>query len=80
MKTAASYALAELTHSQVPDYVLKAYELDSLEFGRDYIVPKAFDKRNIWKVSSAVAKAAMDSGVATVQLDLEEYQRKLGRA
>ncbi len=46
-KTAASYALAELTHSQVSDYVLKAYELDSLEFGRDYIVPKAFDKRNI---------------------------------
>lgn len=79
MKTAASYALAELTHEQVPDYVLKAYELDTLEFGRDYIVPKAFDKRNIWKVSSAVAKAAMDSGVATVQLNLDEYQRKLGR-
>ncbi len=80
MKTAASYALAELTHEQVPDYVLRAYELDSLEFGRDYIVPKAFDKRNIWKVSSAVAKAAMDSGVATLQLNLDEYQRKLGRA
>lgn len=79
MKIAASYALAELTHSSVPDYVLKAYELDSLEFGRDYVVPKAFDRRNKWVVSSAVAKAAMDSGVATVKLDLDEYQRRLGR-
>ncbi len=79
MKIAASYALADLTRKPVPEYVLKAYSLDALEFGRDYIVPKAFDRRNKWAVSSAVAKAAMDSGVAGIQLDIEAYQRKLGK-
>jgi len=79
MKLAASYALAELAHLPVPDYVLKAYEIPSLEFGRDYIVPKAFDKRAKWKVSAAIAEAAMKSGVAGIQIDLETYQKRLGK-
>jgi len=79
MKLAASYALAELAHLPVPDYVLKAYEIQSLEFGRDYIVPKAFDKRAKWKVSAAIAEAAMKSGVAGMQIDLEAYQKRLGK-
>lgn len=79
MKLAASYALAELAHLPVPDYVLKAYEIPSLEFGRDYIVPKAFDKRAKWKVSAAIAEAAMKSGVAGIQIDIEAYQKRLGK-
>jgi len=58
---------------------LKAYEIPSLEFGRDYIVPKAFDKRAKWKVSAAIAEAAMKSGVAGIQIDLEAYQKRLGK-
>ena len=79
IKLAASYALAELAHLPVPDDVLKAYEIPSLEFGRDYIVPKAFDKRAKWKVSAAIAEAAMKSGVAGIQIDLEAYQKRLGK-
>ena len=79
MKVAASFALAELAHQPVPADVLKAYELDSLEFGRDYIVPKAFDKRAKWQVSSAVAKSAMETGVARIMVDIDEYQKKLGK-
>jgi malate dehydrogenase (oxaloacetate-decarboxylating)(NADP+) len=79
MKTAASYALAALAHEPIPADVLKAYGLESLEFGRDYIVPKAFDKRAKWQVSSAVAKAAMDSGIARNPIDIDEYQKKLGK-
>lgn len=80
MKLAASYALAELTKLPVLESVLKAYSLESLELGRDYIVPKAFDPRAKWLVSSAVAKAAMDSGVARRPVDIEAYQKKLGKA
>ena len=79
MKVAASFALAELAHQPVPADVLKAYDLDSLEFGRDYIVPKAFDKRAKWQVSSAVAKSAMETGVARIMVDMDEYQKKLGK-
>ena len=64
MKLAASLALAELTKEPVPADVLRAYGLTSLEFGRDYIIPKPLDPRLISKVAMAVAKAAMDSGVA----------------
>jgi malate dehydrogenase (oxaloacetate-decarboxylating)(NADP+) len=64
MKLAASYALAELTKEPVPAEVLRAYDLSSLEFGKDYIIPKPLDPRLISKVAMAVAKAAMDSGVA----------------
>ena len=64
MKLAASYALAELTKEPVLPEVLKAYNLTSLKFGKEYIIPKPLDPRLISKVAMAVAKAAMDSGVA----------------
>jgi malate dehydrogenase (oxaloacetate-decarboxylating)(NADP+) len=64
MKLAASYALAELAKEPIPADVLKAYGLESLEFGREYIIPKPLDHRLISRVAPAVAKAAMDSGVA----------------
>lgn len=65
MKMAAAKALAQLAREPVPREVLKAYNKESLKFGRDYIIPTPFDPRLIRVVSMAVAKAAMDSGVAT---------------
>lgn len=64
MKIAAVKALRELAKEPVPADVLKAYNLDALEFGRDYIIPKPMDARLLGKVSAAVAQAAVDSGVA----------------
>lgn len=64
MKLAAVHALAELTHEPVPDNVLRAYNIESLEFGPEYIIPKPFDPRVLTSVAPAVAKAACDSGVA----------------
>ena len=64
MHIAAVHALKELTREPVPDDVLKAYNLDSLSFGPDYIIPKPFDPRLIDRVPPAVARAAVDSGVA----------------
>jgi malate dehydrogenase (oxaloacetate-decarboxylating)(NADP+) len=68
MKIAAAYALAELTKESVPDYVMKAYNLDSLEFGRNYIIPKPVDRRVIEYVATAVAKAAIETGVARKEI------------
>ncbi|HEY3404109.1 MAG TPA: NADP-dependent malic enzyme [Ohtaekwangia sp.] len=65
MKLAAVHALAELTKEPVPDMVVKAYGTDKLQFGREYLIPKPLDPRLITTVSPAVAKAAMDSGMAT---------------
>jgi malate dehydrogenase (oxaloacetate-decarboxylating)(NADP+) len=80
MKLAAAYALAELTKEPVPQDVLKAYGLTSLEFGKDYIIPKPLDPRLICKVSMAVAKAAMDSGVAKYPItDWDAYRVTLDR-
>ncbi len=77
MKIAAAHALAELTKEDVPDSVLSAYGLESLRFGTDYIIPKPLDPRvMIWE-SPAVAEAAMESGVAQIQVDLEEYKEQL---
>lgn len=77
MKIAASFALAGLAKEPVPEHVLKAYHLDGLEFGRDYIVPKPLDHRVcIWE-STAVAQAAMESGVARVKIDLDAYRNRL---
>jgi malate dehydrogenase (oxaloacetate-decarboxylating)(NADP+) len=77
MKIAASRALAELTREPVPPEVLKAYDLEHLEFGPDYVVPKPFDPRLcIWE-APAVAKAAMDTGVARLPIDLDKYREKL---
>lgn len=64
MKTAAVYALAELAKEEVPKSVLDAYGLDNLAFGRSYFLPKPFDSRLLVRVSTAVAKAAVESGVA----------------
>lgn len=64
MKLAAVRALADLAKEPVPEIVSMAYKTGNLSFGREYIIPKPFDNRLITRVSSAVAKAAMDSGVA----------------
>ncbi|HCU99037.1 MAG TPA: NADP-dependent malic enzyme, partial [Chloroflexi bacterium] len=64
MKIAAAKALASLTHEDVPDSVLKAYNLKSLSFGPEYLIPKPFDPRVLIWESAAVAEAAIKSGVA----------------
>jgi malate dehydrogenase (oxaloacetate-decarboxylating)(NADP+) len=78
MKLAAVKALAELAREDVPDAVLRAYGLESLRFGRDYLIPKPFDYRVLLRVPPAVAQAAMASGVARVPIDdFVAYQRRL---
>jgi malate dehydrogenase (oxaloacetate-decarboxylating)(NADP+) len=77
MKVAAAHALAALTKEDVPDSVLSAYGLENLKFGPDYIIPKPLDPRvMIWE-SPAVAKAAMESGIARIDVDLDEYRQRL---
>jgi malate dehydrogenase (oxaloacetate-decarboxylating)(NADP+) len=77
MKMAASKALAALAHEDVPDSVLSAYGQTSIKFGRDYLIPKPLDPRVMLWVSPAVAEAAMKSGVARRQIDLNEYRAQL---
>ena len=77
MKMAAAQALADLVHEDVPDSVLSAYGLSSLKFGRDYLIPKPLDARVLLWVAPAVAEAAVKSGVARRQLDLEAYRETL---
>jgi malate dehydrogenase (oxaloacetate-decarboxylating)(NADP+) len=78
MKMAAVKALAELAKSPVPEQVNIAYGETKLNFGRDYIIPKPFDPRLIAVVAPAVAKAAMDSGVAQIEInDWEKYEEEL---
>ncbi len=77
MKQAATMALANLAKQPVPDEVLKAYGVKSMKFGRDYIVPKQFDMRVLEWEAMAVAKAAMDSGVALEPIDLKAYKGQL---
>jgi malate dehydrogenase (oxaloacetate-decarboxylating)(NADP+) len=80
MKLAASKALAALAKEPVPDSVLKAYNVDKLSFGKDYIIPKPLDPRLISCVASCVAKAAMDSGVARQPItDWEAYKKNLDK-
>ncbi len=79
MKLAATEALAALAREDVPDSVRRAYGVDRLEFGRDYIIPKPFDPRVLIRVSMAVARAAMETGVARQPVDLEEYRDRLER-
>lgn len=80
MKTAAVYAIAELAKEPVPQTVCKAYGVDSLEFGRDYILPKPLDPRLLPEVSAAVAKAAAESGAARIVItDFNRYKRELQR-
>ncbi|MEM1051002.1 MAG: NADP-dependent malic enzyme [Pseudomonadota bacterium] len=77
MKVAAATAIAELAREQVPEEVASAYGKNQ-KFGTDYIIPAPFDPRLIEVVSSAVAKAAMDSGVAQVSIDdFDDYKHQL---
>ncbi|MBI4669024.1 MAG: phosphate acetyltransferase [Elusimicrobia bacterium] len=84
MKLAATYALAELAKEDVPDSVRKAYGGQRLQFGREYIIPKPFDSRVLIREASAVAEAAMKTGVAQKPVDLAVYrvqlEKRLGRA
>ena len=73
MKVAAARALAELAREDVPDSVLRAYGLDSLRFGPEYLIPKPLDPRVPLRVAPAVVAAAMESGVARVQIDVQAY-------
>lgn len=78
MKIAAVHAIAELAKQPVPEEVKQAYNLKQLEFGREYFIPKPFDKRLFSKVSTAVAKAAVKSGVARKTItDFIEYEKQL---
>mgnify|MGYP000828406604 FL=1 len=78
MKLAATYAIAKLTKEHVPDFVNAAYGLESITFGPEYIIPKALDPRLLTAVAPAVAKAAMESGVAQRPItDWEAYNNKL---
>ncbi|WP_329958350.1 NADP-dependent malic enzyme [Reyranella aquatilis] len=78
MKVAAAEALAKLAREDVPDEVDRAYSGRRLRYGPDYIVPVPFDPRLIVEVSAAVAKAAMESGVAKKKIaDMAEYKRSL---
>lgn len=78
MKLAAVRALAALAHEPATDEVKKIFKNETLEFGRNYILPKPFDKRLIVKVSAAVAKAAMESGAARSPItDWDAYEKHL---
>ena len=78
MKLAAVYAIANLAKQPVPDVVNDVYKVNNLSFGRDYFIPKPVDPRLITEVSAAVAKAAIDSGVARKNIDnWDEYKNWL---
>src|SRR6266581_2960409 len=84
MEMAATRALAALAKEEVPDAVMRAYGLDRLRFGPDYLIPKPFDPRVLLWVAPAVAWAAVGSGVAGRVIDVDEYRAqldaRLGRA
>ncbi|MDM7914623.1 MAG: NADP-dependent malic enzyme [Candidatus Eisenbacteria bacterium] len=77
MKRAAAHALADLAKEDVPDKVSRAYQDQVFHFGREYLIPKPFDYRVLLWEASAVAKAAMETGVAQKSLDLDEYRYHL---
>jgi ABC-type lipoprotein release transport system permease subunit len=78
MKLAAVHAIADLAKQPVPDVVNDVYKVNNLSFGRDYFIPKPVDPRLITEVSAAVAKAAIDSGVARKKItNWEEYKKSL---
>ncbi len=78
MKLAAVYAIANLAKQPVPDVVNEAYKVNNFTFGRDYFIPKPVDPRLITEVSVAVAKAAMESGVARTTIsDWDDYRKHL---
>ena len=78
MKLAAVHAIADLAKQPVPDVVNDVYKVNNLTFGREYFIPKPVDPRLITEVSAAVAKAAIDSGVARKTIeDWDEYKNSL---
>ncbi len=77
MKIAAVNALAKLAKQDVPEQVAKAYGVDHFKFGREYLIPKPFDHRILVWEAAAVAQAAMETGVAQRQVDIEEYKNEL---
>jgi malate dehydrogenase (oxaloacetate-decarboxylating)(NADP+) len=77
MKLAASQALAALTKEDVPDSVLRAYGVDSIKFGREYIIPKPLDPRVLLWEAPAVAEMAMQTGIARKMIDIHEYRQQL---
>ncbi|MCS6902810.1 MAG: NADP-dependent malic enzyme [Candidatus Bipolaricaulota bacterium] len=77
MKVAAAKSLAALAKEDVPDSVAKAYGLQGLHFGPDYLIPKPLDPRVLLWEAPAVAQAAMESGVARIKLDIEKYREQL---
>jgi len=80
MKIAASYALAALAKEPVPETVIKAYDVKSIVYGREYIIPKPLDPRLISKVAPAVAKAAIETGVAREKItDWDAYCQELDK-
>ena len=84
MKLAATRALADLAKEDVPDSVCRAYGVERLKFGPDYLIPKPFDPRVLLWEAVAVARAAIESGVAQEPVNLEVYreqlERRLGKA
>ncbi len=83
MKMAAVYALAGLAKKKVPESVLNAYGGEKFEFGKNYIIPKPFDHRVLWHVAPAVAKAAIETGVARIKIENwsayeDELKERLG--
>ncbi len=78
MKTAATHALASLAQKEdIPPSVLQNFGLKSLSFGPDYIIPKPLDPRVLVEESVAVARAAIETGVARIKIDLNDYRKKL---
>ena len=77
MKVAASYALSKLAKEDVPDSVLRAYDVESLKFGTEYILPKPLDPRVLLWEAPAVAQAAMETGIARKKVDIDEYREQL---
>ena len=77
MKMAATRALAKLAKEDVPEAVAEAYGESSFRFGPDYLIPKPFDPRVLLWVAPAVARAALETGVARLELDPEEYRNAL---
>ena len=77
MMHAATRALAELAKEPVPTSVARVYGVESLEFGREYLIPKPLDARVLTRVTIAVARTAIETGVARIDLDLDAYEREL---
>lgn len=79
MMLAATRALADLTKAQVPDSVQAVYPTECLAFGPDYLIPRPFDRRVVVHVASAVAQAAIETGVARQNLDIDQYRLEVER-